>query len=123
MTVFLDWHPSSHNSQRLYEQRTLFIEQILLNPRKAFEQLESEWNFGKVSEVWDDFIFDNIIRPVLDQTLSLKLADSINTYSVINHLLFLPYIRREENPTRFRRAFWNINTYGLRIANKLNLSS
>ena len=59
MTDFLDWHPSSHNSQRLYERRTLFIEQILLNPRKAFEQLESEWNFGKVSEVWDDFVFDN----------------------------------------------------------------
>ena len=112
MTDFLDWHPSSHNSQKLYELRNKLIQQILLNPRKAFEQLECKWNFGKVSEVWDDFIFDNIIRPVLDQTLSLKLADSINTYSVINHLLFLPYIRREENPTRFRRAFWNINTYG-----------
>ena len=115
-------HPSSHNAQKLYEHRNIFIKQILLNPRKAFEQLEREWTFGKVSELWDDFIFDNIVRPALDQTLKLKLVDSVNRYSVINHLLFQPYIRREENPTRFRRAFWNVNSYGLRIANKLNLS-
>ena len=105
MTDFLDWHPSSHNAQKLYEQRNILIKQILLNPRKAIEQLAREWNFGKISELWDDFIFDNIVRSALDQNLNSNIVDSINRYSAINHLLFQPYIRREENPTRFRRAF------------------
>ena len=38
------------------------------------------------------------------------------------NLLFQPYIRREENSTRFRRAFWNVNSYGLRISNNIQLS-
>ena len=60
-------------------------------------------NFGKISELWDDFILI-ILFVFLDQNLKSK-ADSINIYSAINHLLFQPEIRREENPTRFRRAF------------------
>lgn len=122
MTDFLEWHPSSHNAQKLYEKRNTIIKQILRNPIKAFQQLEREWNFGKISEIWDDFIFDNIVRPALDENLNFKPDVSINRYSFINHLLFQPYIRREENPIRFRRAFWNVNTYGLRIANKIRAS-
>ena len=123
MTDFLDWHPSSFNAQKLYEQRNTLINQILLYPAKAFEKLVIEWNLGKISEIWDDFIFDNIVRPALDQNQNSKLVDSINRYSAINHLLFQTYIRREENPTRFRRAFWNVNSYGLRISNNIQISS
>lgn len=122
MTEFLDWHPSSYNAQKLYEQRNILVKQIYLNPVQAFKHLESFWNFGRISEIWDDYIFDNIVRPVLDQNLNSKLVDSINRYSAINHLLFKPYIRREENPTRFRRAFWNVHSYGLRISRNVQLT-
>ena len=122
MTEFLDWHPSSYNAQKLYEQRNILVKQILLNPVQAFEQLENCWNFGRISEIWDDYVFDNVVRPALDQNLNLKLVDSINKYSAINHLLFKLYIRREENPTRFRRAFWNVHCYGLRIARDVQLT-
>lgn len=122
MTEFLDWHPSSRNATKLYDQRNVLVKQILANPIKAFKHLESCWNFGRISEIWDDFIFDNIVRPALDQNLNSHLVDSINRYSAINHLLFILYIRREENPIRFRRAFWNVNSYGLRISNNIQLS-
>ena len=78
----------------------------------------NEWNFGKISEIWDDFIFDNCIRPVLDKNHNAEIKEAIRRYSILDHMLFQPYVRREENPVRFRRAFWNINTYGIKIAQR-----
>ena len=119
MSEFLEWHPSSSNADKLYAQRDKIINAILINPINAIKSLEQDWNFGKISELWDDYIFDNIIRPALQVNQTHDLTTAINRFSSINHSLFLPYIRREEDPVRFRRAFWNVNSFGLRLSTKL----
>ena len=48
--------------------------------------------------------------------MTINLA--IDKYSEIDHLLFSLYLRRDEDPIRFRRAFWNVNSYGLHLAKK-----
>ena len=118
MSDFLDWHPSSVNAERLYDERINLQEIIFKKPVKGVKILKAEWKFGKVSEIWDDYIFDHCIRPVLDKNDNANIRDAIRRYSYLDHLLFEPYVRREENPVRFRRAFWNINSYGLRIAKR-----
>ena len=118
MSEFLEWHPSSWNADRLYSQKDEIINAVLKNPVKAIKDLETRWNFGKISEIWDDFIFDNIIRSSLQANDADDLTTAVNRYSAINHLLFIPYIRREENPIRFRRAFWNVNSFGLRLSKR-----
>ena len=90
----------------------------LPKPYKGVTVLMNEWKFGKISEIWDDFIFDNCIRPVLDKNHNAEIKEAIRRYSILDHMLFQPYVRREENPVRFRRAFWNINTYGIKIAQR-----
>ena len=118
MSEFLEWHPSSKKAQKLYDFRLSLQKYIAKNPKKGITILREDWKFGEVSEIWDDFIFDNCVRPVLDTTQQIEIKDAICLYSVLDHVLFLPYVRREENPVRFRRAFWNINTYGIRIAQR-----
>ena len=61
--------------------------------------------FGKKSEFWDDFVFLQVFNPLFDKLLTLDISQAINIYSEIDHLLFTSYIRRDEDPVRFRRAF------------------
>ena len=42
---------------------------------------------------------------------------------MIDHALFLPYIRRQEDPIRFRRAFWNVNFMEQSLHASLTISS
>ena len=119
MSEFLEWHPSSSNADNLYAQRDKIINAILINPINPIKSLEQDWNFGKISELWDDYIFDNIIRPALQVNQTHDLTTAINRFSSINHSLFLPYIRREEDAVRFSRAFCNVNSFGLRLSTKL----
>ena len=118
MSDFLDWHPSSKNAQKLYDIRADLQDFVYRKPAEGIDHLANTWKFGKVSEIWDDYIFDHCMRPVFDKNENISIKDAIRRYSVLDHLLFIPYVRREENPVRFRRAFWNINSYGLRIAQR-----
>lgn len=119
MSDFLTWHPSSEKGQKLYEERKYLIDLINRDSYLAIKHLESQWYFGKISELWDDYVFSLCIQPSLDNILSRpKIDDIIDEYSSLDHLLFATYIRREESPVRFRRAFWNVNAYGQRIARK-----
>ena len=45
-----------------------------------------------------------------------QIEEAVDIFSYLDHQLFQLYIRREENPTRFRRAFWSLNTYGQQLA-------
>ena len=118
MSDFLDWHPASENAKKLYDNRANLQDLIYKNPMVGINTLRKKWNFGKISEIWDDFIFENCVRVVLDRNDKAFFKESVCRYSVLDHALFIPYVRREENPVRFRRAFWNINTYGIRIAQR-----
>lgn len=118
MSEFLTWHPSSDNGKAIYAIRSRLIDQIYRDPKKALDVLRREWKFGEVSELWDDFIFDNIIRAVLDQNQLDSLTAALSRYNTIDHHLFHAYIRREENPVRFRRSFWNVNAYGQRLSQR-----
>ena len=113
---FFDYHPGSAIGQKLFERKHIYISHILLEPKKGFKKLIDEMGFGKKNEFWDDFLFLQIFVPLFDKILSLDIVHAINLYSEIDHLLFSTYIRRDEDPVRFRRAFWNVNNYGLRLA-------
>lgn len=119
MSDFLEWHPSSPKAENLYAQRKNIAEKLFLEPANGISLLQKEWRFGSISEIWDDFIFETCIRPVLDRNLNDKIETQVRRYSALDHALFKTYIRREENPVRFRRAFWNVNYYGKLIANEL----
>ena len=113
---FFDYHPGSAIGQKLVEKKQIYISHILLEPKKGFKKLIDEMGFGEKNEFWDDFVFLHVFVPVFDKILSLNIVHAINLYSEIDHLLFSTYIRRDEDPVRFRRAFWNVNNYGLRLA-------
>lgn len=118
MSAFLKWHPSSEKGESLYLQRDKLIRDVYADPFPAFDSLQKHWRFGQISEIWDDYIFENIIRPVLDKNSKDEISRAVRRYSYIDHLLFKVYVRREENPVRFRRAFWNLNVYGQRISKR-----
>ena len=59
MSDFLDWHPSSVNAQKLYDTRSNLQDLIYENPLEGVTALSNSWKFGKVSEIWDDYIFDH----------------------------------------------------------------
>ena len=119
-SMFLQWHPSSANGKLLYEQRLQLQKNVLKNPKQGISYLKETFKFGVVSEIWDDFVFQHVFLEVFDKLLNHSdVSRAIEVYSVLDHLLFTLYIRREESPTRFRRAFWNVNFFGVRLSQKL----
>lgn len=120
---FFHFHPGSAIGQKLVERKQIYISHILLDPKKGFKKLIDEIGFGQKNEFWDDFLFNQIFVPLFDMILSLDIVSAINLYSEIDHLLFSTYIRRDEDPVRFRRAFWNVNNYGLRLAHLVGKAS
>lgn len=113
---FFDYHPGSSIGQKLVESKQIYISHIILDPTKGVQKLIREMGFGQKNEFWDDFVFLQIFAPLFEKLLSLDIAQAINLYSEIDHLLFSTYIRRDEDPIRFRRAFWNVNNYGLQLS-------
>ena len=120
MTNFLRFHPGSSLSASLHHNSSDLIDLLLRKPSKCFDILKAKYNFGSSSDFWDDHIFNVVIRPVLEHILQqhFDVNRAINLYSDIDHLLFLTYVRRDEDPVRFRRAFWNINYYGKLLSSK-----
>ena len=117
---FLRWHPSSDAARQLDANQGELSKLIEVNPQIGIQRLTTEYHFGSESELWDDYIFNQCIRPVLEKNLQDSLKNPINRFSIIDHSLFLNYIRREEDPSRFRRAFWHVNSYGLRLAERFS---
>lgn len=117
---FLRWHPSSDAARQLDANQAELSIQIEVNPQIGIQRLTTEYHFGSESELWDDYVFNQCIRPVLEKNLKDSLKNSINRFSIIDHDLFKTYIRREEDPSRFRRAFWHVNSYGLKLAERFS---
>ena len=100
-------HPSTELAQSLLLESNKIIERLLTDPKTSFKLLERKYGFGLDDELWDDFIFTNVIAPALHRVSEIKdLELCTSLYSKIDELLFLPYIRRNEEPIRFRRCFW-----------------
>ena len=92
---------------------------IFSEPSEGINTLCEKYKFGQRSEFWDDFVFSTVILPVLNKIVSLKdLRKAVTKYCEIDHSLFLSYIRRDEDPVRFRRAFWNVNVFGKALASR-----
>lgn len=115
---FYEYHPSSEIGVRLFLERNLYIEKLISQPKSALESLVKIFGFGKFSDFWDDYIFNLVVSPALHHIIQLDLEVAIDTYSIIDHSLFLLYIRRDEDPIRFRRAFWNLNQFGLALSKR-----
>ena len=106
-------HPSTELAQSLLLNSNEIIKSLLIDPKSTFKLLKSEYLFGLDDELWDDFIFTNVIAPGLHRVSDIKdLEHCTSSYSTIDELLFLPYIRRNEEPIRFRRCFWLVNSIG-----------
>ena len=103
--MFLQWHPSSANGKLLYEQRLQLQKNVLKNPKQGISYLKETFKFGVVSEIWDDFVFQHVFLEVFDKLLNHSdVSRAIEVYSVLDHLLFTLYIRREE-PDTFSACF------------------
>ena len=112
------FHPASSLAKEVWEKRNLLRQSILKDPRGGIGQLCEKFGFGSNSELWDEYIFNIAVRPCLEYCCTAPIEEAVNKYSKIDGCLFKPYIRREEDPKRFERAFWNVNKYGLRISER-----
>jgi len=115
---YLAWHPSSPAARHLDDHQACLVKEIKDNPQAGIRKLVVNYHFGRESDLWDDYIFNQCIRPVLAWNACETLQTAVDRYSCIDHELFTTYIRREEDPVRFRRAFWHVNSYGLGLAHK-----
>ena len=114
---FFENHPGSEVGTSLFSSRNELIDLILKNPQSAIKTLKDQYGFGQHSDFWDDHIFNLVLSPALSKISSLDIKSAINLYAYIDHELFILYIRRDEDPSRFRRAFWNVNSFGIQILN------
>ena len=117
---FYSYHPGSDIAERLRVEKDYHINNLVLDPKKGVDLIQERFCFGKKTDFWDDYVFTQLFIPALDRIIKLPLEQAINIYSILDHLLFLPYIRRDEDPLRFRRAFWNVNGYGIYLAKRLD---
>ena len=114
------FHPSTDLARKVWEKRKELRKFVLENPKSGTTLLRERFEFGKHSELWDEYIFNIVVRPCLEHCCTAPLKEAINKYAKLDQCLFIPYIRREEDPKRFERAFWNVNKYGLRISERIN---
>lgn len=118
MYKFFEAHPGSELGQLLFDSRQELTRLLLTNPDKAIKTLCEKYFFGSRSDFWDDHIFNSVLAPALYTLTSQELAPAINLFSHLDHALFFHYVRRDEDPVRFRRAFWNLNQFGLKLAKR-----
>lgn len=123
MSKFYEYHPGSGIGSQLFEQRHVLRDLVVSSPEGGIASLSEKFGFGKKSDFWDDHVFNLIISHSLEEITSLEISRAVNIYSDLDHALFSTYIRRDENPVRFRRAFWNVNHYGVQIAKRFRQES
>ena len=116
---FYKFHPGSKVGQSLRKNSHNIISTIASDPHKGFSILKDKYFFGKKNDFWDDYVFMTVVAPAINSILDYSLERAVNLFSIIDHSLFLLYLRRDEDPVRFRRAFWNLNSYSLRLADRL----
>ena len=114
MKKFFECHPGSALGTSLFLSRSSLVALILENPQAAIRVLKNDYGFGQHSDFWDDHIFNLILSPALSRIVELDIRSAVDLYAYIDHELFIPYIRRDEDPVRFRRAFWNLNSSACR---------
>ena len=73
---FLKWHPSSLKGEQLYKIAMIF-QLRLQKSLKNYYFTKREMKFGKVSEIWDDYIFLHYIKPALDLIIVNKLKKQL----------------------------------------------
>ena len=118
MKKFFECHPGSALGTSLFLSRSSLVALTLENPQAAIRVLKNDYGFGQHSDFWDDHIFNLILSPALSRIVELDIKSAVDLYAYIDHELFIPYIRRDEDPARFRRAFWNLNSFGLQISRR-----
>ena len=62
-------HPSTELAQSLLLDSNRIIEALLTDPKSTFKFLKNNYLFGLDDELWDDFIFTNVIAPALHLSL------------------------------------------------------
>lgn len=116
---FFRFHPGADIAENLFREKEFLINNIIRDPSVGLDLISEKYKFGNKSDFWDDHIFLMVIAPALTEICSLvDLRLAINKYSELDHSLFLRYIRRDEEPVRFRRAFWNVNSYGKQLSER-----
>ena len=126
MDPFFIYHPGGAIAEKLYSEKDWWIDQIVEKPSATIELISKKYKFGGKTDFWDDYIFMLLISPSLTKICKLPdIRSAVNKYSELDHCLFFRYIRRDEDPVRFRRAFWNVNSFGkqlsLRLAKELRI--
>ena len=112
------FHPASALAKKAWEQRKLIRQFIFDHPRSGIALLKEKFGFGCESELWDEYIFNIMVRPCLEQCCTAPIKEAVNKYAKIDVIVH-SIIRGEEDPKRFERAFWNANKYGLRISERV----
>ena len=124
-TDFLKWHPSSDLSRQLHQESRYIVDALIQSPSQGLMLLKSKYDFGLHSQFWDDHVFNSVVRVAIEKVTNandslLSLRSAIDWFSVLEHQLFLPYVRRVENPERFRSAYWNVNSYAQVLSSRFN---
>lgn len=119
---FTYFHPGNEQGSRLWKDRDNIVSYLVTQPKAGIDYLVENYSFGKHTEFWDDHIFTHIISHALADIYKMNLAQAVNLYSQLDHALFTSYIRRDENPDRFRRAFWNVNYFGRLLSHRYRSS-
>ena len=116
--------PAILNNVREYEQR-LLDDTELYNAISKADLAETNRRLlafhhdvaTSIDECALDALFNICYRPMLSKALN---ESSIDLYSAIDHHLFNHYILKIESVQWFRRAFWNVNNYGLSLSRKIS---
>ena len=77
------YHPSSPLAKQAWDERDLLRKNILNDPKKGILKLKEEYQFGAQSELWDEYIFNIIVRPCLEYCCGAPLK-AVNIYSKID---------------------------------------
>jgi len=110
-------HPSSSLARSLEARIPEIIETYEDNPTSFVQLLCSEFGFGDHTTLWDEFIYQKAVLPFVQRNILLQsdIPKAFNLATILGEAIFLPYIRREENPERFKFAFWSFNTIFLHL--------
>ena len=57
------FHPASALAKKAWEQRKLIRQFIFDHPRSGIALLKEKFGFGCESELWDEYIFNMMVRP------------------------------------------------------------
>ena len=71
------FHPASDLARKAWEQRKMIRQFIFDHPKSGIELLKEKFRFGKENELWDEYIFNIIVRPCLEQCCTAPIRDAV----------------------------------------------